>query len=121
MKRLLIKTLIIIIGSVSLAILIPNFLKLNKTIVFPSTSEFISWALPLFALTWLVSYMSRTKESPSILLDGYHEFFNEKNQLTKKGNFSGGRQVDGTRHVYNKDGTLSHIEKCVNGSYSKDI
>ena len=55
------------------------------------------------------------------LADGYHELYNDKNEITKKGMFKAGKQISGIKNVYNKDGNLSHTETCINGVYNKEI
>ncbi len=69
----------------------------------------------------MLFYTTRSTEKTVRLPDGFHELFNSNNQITKKGMFEAGKQVSGTKHVYKNDGTLSHIETCVNGEYDKEV
>ena len=102
------------------ALLIPNALKMSKTIELPPIDDFIILTLMAFTLMFLVLHLYRPKDKEGILPDGYHELYNSNNQLTKKGLFQRGEQVSGIRYIYKKDGSLSHIEKCLNGVYTAD-
>ena len=102
------------------AFLLPNFFKYNQTLEWPGISNFTIWTLSLFAIIFIIFHVSKPTEKAARLPDGYHELYNENNQITKKGMFEFGRHVSGTRRIYKKDGSLSHIEICTNGVYTKD-
>ncbi|MBA2613035.1 MAG: hypothetical protein H0U95_13780 [Bacteroidetes bacterium] len=99
----------------------PNFLKFDKPIEFPTITDFTIWTLGSFILFSVFLHINKPVDNSTKIPDGFHELFNEENKITKKGMFHAGEQINGTKHVYKKDGTLSHIEKCTNGAYSKDI
>jgi hypothetical protein len=121
MKKHLTEALIILLISMGGALLLPNFFMNNKTMEWPSISDFTIWALAIFVVISILFYINKPKEKSERVPDGYNELHNANNQVTKKGVFFCGKQVSGTRHVYKKDGTLSHIENCINGLYTKDI
>ncbi len=121
MKKHVTLVLIILIISMGGAFLLPNFLKYNQTMEWPSISDFAIWTLSIFVVILILFHVNKPTEKLARLPDGYHELYNENNQITKKGMFEFGRQVSGTRRVYKKDGTFSHIEICTNGIYAKDI
>lgn len=103
------------------ALLTPNYLRHNQSIIWPGFSSFAIWTLVIFAALLFLLYVTRPKEKSAKVPDGYHELCNENGQITKKGIFNGGIQVSGTKHVYKKDGNLSYTENCVDGVYTKDI
>ena len=121
MKKQVTYTLIFLVVSMGGAILLHNFFNYSKTMELPTISLFIKWTIGIFVGISIVLYATKPKEKSARVPDGYHELTNANNQLTKKGLFEGGKQVSGTRHVYNKDGTFSHIENCKNGVYTKDV
>lgn len=102
------------------AILAINLFKMNKTIELPTIDDFIIVTLASFAMMSVVVHLFRPKEKEFVLPDDYYEIFNERKQLVKKGMFERGKQLSGIKHVYKKDGTLSHTEKCINGVYTQD-
>jgi len=120
MKKYITNILIILIISILGAFLLPNFFKGNPTLEWPSLVDFTIWVLVLFTIISILFYVNKPKEKLARVPDGYHELSNANNQITKKGIFEAGKQISGTRHVYNKDGTLSHIETCINGVYTKN-
>ncbi len=119
MKKHLTQTFIVLLLSIGGALLLPNFFKGNKSMEWPTITDFIIWTLAIFALFSISLYINKPKEKLDKVPDGYHELYNANNQITKKGMFANGQQVNGTKHVYKKDGTLSHIENCTNGVYIK--
>ncbi len=121
MKKTLIEPIVILIIAMVFALLLPNLFKMNKTIELPTIDEFVILTLSSFAMMSVIVHLFRPKEKVVILPDGYYELYNANNQLTKKGMFEGSKQVSGIKYVYKKDGTLSHVEKCLNGVYTKDI
>jgi len=121
MKKYITNILIILIISMLWAFLLPNFFKGNPTLEWPNIVDFTIWTFVLFTVISILFYVNKPKEKLARVPDGYHELTNANNQLTKKGLFEGGKQVSGTRHVYNKDGAFSHIENCKNGVYTKDV
>ena len=121
MKKNVTKVLIILIVSMAGAILLHNFFNYNKTMELPSISLFVKWTLAISSGISIILYATKPKEKSAMVPDGYNELYNTNNQITKKGMFNGGRQISGTRYVYNKDKTFSHIENCTNGVYTKEV
>jgi hypothetical protein len=119
MKKHLTQTLIVLILSMGGALLLPNLFKYNKTLEWPGTTDFTGWTIAIFAVISIFLAVYKPTEKPPKVPDGYHELYNANNQITKKGMFANGQQVNGTKHVYKKDGILSHIENCTNGVYTK--
>lgn len=120
-KKQLTQALIVLVISIGGALLFPNFLKENKSLELPNINEIVLWTLVIFAVFSISLYINKPKERLDKVPDGYHELYNENDQVTKKGMFASGRQINGTKRVYKKDGTFSHIENCINGVYTKDI
>jgi hypothetical protein len=119
MKKYITNILIILIISMLWAFLLPNFFKGNPTLEWPSLVDFTIWTFALFTIISILFYVNKPKEKLARVPDGYHELSNANGQITKKGMFEAGKQISGARHVYNKDGTFSHIETCTNGVYTK--
>ena len=118
MRKHKVELLIILIISAGLAILLPNFAMANKTFVMPSAVAFIKWTLIIFVALSLVFFARKGKPDKEATLNipnGFHELYNEENQITKKGYFEGGKLYNGSQHIYKKDGTLSHIETYKEG------
>jgi hypothetical protein len=120
MKKYITNILIILIISMLGAFLLPNFFKGIPTLEWPSVFDFTIWTFALFTIISILFYINKPKEKLARVPDGYHELSNANGQTTKKGMFEAGKQISGTRHVYNKDGTFSHIENCTNGVYTKN-
>lgn len=116
-KNIIVESLIILSVSLLFAILLPNLFKMNKELEMPALDDLIIISLSSFAMMSVVVHLFRPKDKWSNLPDGYHELYNAGGQLTKKGMFFGGKHVSGIRNVYNTDGSFSHAEKCVNGTY----
>lgn len=119
MKKHISNILIILVISMPGAFLLPNFFKGNPSLEWPSVFHFTIWTLALFTIISILFYVNKPKEKSAKIPDGYHELSNVNGQITKKGMFEAGKQISGTRHVYKKDGTLSCIETCTNGIYTK--
>lgn len=119
MKKYIANILIILVISMPGAFLLPNFFKGNSSLEWPSMVDFTIWTLALFTIISIIFYVNKPKEKLARVPDGYHELANANGQITKKGMFEAGKQISGTRHVYKKDGTLSYIETCTNGLYTK--
>jgi hypothetical protein len=97
------------------AVLVPNVLDWSRKLHIPEPSTFAGWFFLVFALCLGLFYSITSKEKVRVIADGYHEFFDESNQPTKKGVFSRGQLVDGTKCIYKKDGTLKRMEIYQNG------
>jgi hypothetical protein len=117
MKKHKIEILVILILSICVSYIFPAFFThSDKIIVWTGLYDFIIRTGIIFTLLSLAFFAfkppsDRSKPIP----DGHQEFYNNKNQITKKGFFAGGKLQDGTKHVYKKDGSLSHIEIYKNG------
>jgi Ca2+/H+ antiporter len=120
MKKRAIEAIILLVISMIGAWILPSFLKMTKVIELPDLDDFIITTLIIFAVMYAVTMSFKQRDREPKLSDGYHEVYNANNQLSKKGTFFHGKQVSGIRNVYKKDGTLSHIEKCVDGIYTAD-
>jgi hypothetical protein len=107
--------LISLVVALIAAWLVPNVLEWNSGLVMPEASKFAGWFFLVFALCLGLFYSITSKEKVRVIADGYHEFFNENNQLTKKGVFSRGQLVDGSKYIYKKSGTLKRTEIYKNG------
>jgi hypothetical protein len=121
MKKRAIEIIVFLVVAMIGAWILPSFFSLSKTIEFPPIDDFIITSLIIFAVLFAVTMSFKRIDREPKLSDGFHELYNAKKQLTKKGMFFNGKQVSGTKHVYKKDGTLSHIEKCVDGVYTSNI
>jgi hypothetical protein len=120
MKKQKIELLVILTISIFSSVLLPNFFKGITPLVILSVSEFLIWFLSIFLLFSILFFSLKPKEKLTIISDGYQELYNEKNQITKKSFFQGGILHNGLKYIYKKDGSLSHIEKCINGVYTVD-
>lgn len=49
------------------------------------------------------------------IIEGYHEFYNEDKKPIAKGLFEAGKLYDGTKYMYNKDGSLFCTETYKKG------
>jgi hypothetical protein len=119
MKKNILKFLIILIISMCMSLLLPNYFKGNQSIEWPGFSTYIGWCITILIGILLMLYATKPKEKSMKVPDGYNELFNSNDQITKKGMFYRGQLVNGTKYIYNKDGTFSHIENCINGVYTK--
>jgi hypothetical protein len=119
MKRQLKDATIIFAISMIIAFVGPNFIRGNKMLKWPGISDFAYWTFSSFIVIIVFYLVRKPKEEVLKIPDGYHELHNANDQVTRKGMFSNGRQVSGTRHIYKKDGTFSCIENCTNGVYNK--
>ena len=117
MKKNKAELLIILTISIGLSVLLPNFLKKQLTIVMPSAFDFTKWTIGIFVLLYVVYFSSKPKDRKVSLnlSNGFHELYNENNQITKKGHFEGGRLYNGSVNIYKQDGTISHIEIIKDG------
>lgn len=105
--------IILFVISAGLSILLQNFAMANKTFVMPNALPFAKWTLIIFVGLTLIYFAKKGKpdEEPTLHIpNGFHELYNDNNQITKKGYFEGGKLYNGSQHIYKKDGTLSHIE-----------
>jgi hypothetical protein len=119
MKNHKVELLIILIISIGGALLLPNYFKGRDTILIVPSEFSISFLVTFIPLAALF-FSNKPKEKLASIPDGYQKLYNEKSQVTKEGVFKGGKLFDGSKHVYTKDGTLSHIEIYKNGIYIKD-
>ncbi len=118
MKKRALEIIIFLIIAMVGAFILPSFFKMSKSIEMPQLDDFVITTLILFAVLYAVTMVLKPSDWPKKIPDGYHELYNAKSQLSKKGMFFNGKLMNGSKHVYKKDGTLSHIEKCVNGIYT---
>ena len=118
-KKYKIELLTILIISIGLAILLPNFAMANQSFIIPEILVLIKWTLIIFVVLALFYFAKKGKpdKEPKIhISNGYHEVYNYNNQITKKGMFEGGKLYNGTINVYKKDGSLSHTEIYKDGN-----
>ncbi len=117
MKKNKSELLILLIISIGLSILLPNFFKQELTIFMPSKVDLVIWTIAIFTIISIVYFSAKPKDMKTVLRipNGFHELYNENNQITKKGYFEGGKLYNGSINVYKKDGNLSHIEKIKEG------
>lgn len=120
MKKRALEIIIFLVVAMIGAWILPNFFKMGKTLDLPDLDDFVITTLILFAVMHAVTMSFKLRDIEKKLSDGYHELYNANDQLSKKGMFFHGKQVSGTKYVYKKDGTLSHIEKCVYGVYTME-
>lgn len=106
--------------SVFSAILFPNFFKGQDKIVIPTISDFLIWFLITFILIAGMYFSFKQKEKVAQIPDGHQKLYNEQGQMTKEGVFEGGKLINGSQHVYKKDGTFSHTETFINGIKTKN-
>ena len=113
MKKYKIELLVILVISIGLAILLPNFGMANQSLVMPEILVLIKWTIIIFVVLVLMYFARKgkpDKESKLHISNGYHELYNYSNQILKKGMFEGGKLYNGTMYLYKKDGSLSHTE-----------
>lgn len=120
MKKYLLQSLLILAISMFAGVLMPNFLKLSKTIELPNSTDFALWTAGTFIFFSVFIFLRKPVDTSGRIPDGYHELYNAENKISKKGMFHSGQQINGTKYVYKKDGSLSHIETYTNGIYTKE-
>jgi hypothetical protein len=119
-KYKVVELLILLVISIPVAVILPNYFHGRDTIRISSVSEFMTWFLVVFIVLAVLYFSIKPKEKLASIPDGHQKLYNEKNQITKEGVFKGGRLINGLRHVYHKNGTLSHTEIYKNGVYIED-
>lgn len=117
MKKKLPGLLILFVISLCSSFLYLNYTRgeFSNTLVLPNLLELVIWTLVIFAILTLLVFSIKTTQKTVNIPDGYQNLYNECNQITKEGVFSGGKLINGSKHVYSRDDTLSHTEIYRNG------
>lgn len=120
MKKRIIEILILAAISTCPAFVLPNYFKFYRgTLELPAFSEFATWFLVFFIVLTILVYSIKSQKLASVP-DGYQKLYNEQNKISKDGVFKSGKLVNGSKYIYTKDGSLSHIEIYKNGVYTHD-
>jgi hypothetical protein len=118
MKKRIPELLIILVISAVAAILLPNYFRLSDTIRITNFSEFITWLIVVFIFLSVLIFSLKTSEKLASIPDGYHKLYNEQGQISKEGFFKKGKLVDGSKHIYRKNGDLLYTKLHKNGLYA---
>jgi hypothetical protein len=122
MRKHKVELIVLLLFSIGGAVLVPNYLMSNSEVKLVNFSDFLIWTFIIFILSTMAYFAvkppldNETKKNMKPLPDGYQELYNERDQITKKGFFIGGKLHDGTKYIYKKDGQLSHIENFKDGT-----
>jgi hypothetical protein len=114
--------LIILIVSIAAAIALPLVFKDKNANTLVEDILYLLLRTFLFFVFISLAYFAQKSRMTNILkvetidvADGYHEFYNENNKPLLKGLFEAGNLYNGTKYIYNKDGSLFQIEIYKNG------
>ncbi len=109
MRKHKVELIIILFLSAGLYILVSNFGKSKEDFSMPNMTDFIKWTSIIFVGLTLIYFAKKgapDKEHKLHVSNGFHELYNDNNQVTQKGIFEAGKLYNGSKYFYKKDGTL---------------
>lgn len=121
MRKRITEFLILVVIAAIAAFLLPNYFKENLSIVWPGISVFATWFLVLLGVLAALYFSFKPKDREYGIPNGFHKLYNAYNQITQEGLFERGKLITGSKHFYNKDGSLSHSEIYKNGLIQRKV